>query len=520
MQKPLLLLLLVFFSLYAQAQKDTLRIKNISYSSGFEEKYFKALDKGEQNKLALLLAVNPFVTDKELESAGQSMQRLYAALELSKIREKALPKQVKLIFDVAHRQFLKKYEEVASFDQIMKTGTYNCVSATALYALVLEHYGIDYEVKQLPTHVYLVADPKGSKIMMETTNPLGGYFVPDPKFKKSYVEYLQKGKLVSEEEVRTKGVDAVFNENFKADKSINFQQLVSLQYYNEGLKQYEDQAYEKSGKAFQKAYRLHPSHETRYLLTSALALQMEGLNYDKMEQVDLLTSFYAMQPGDAYRDEFTNDFKVLTQKHLLDKPDTIFYNKVYAAFKSSARDSVSYKDIAYVYNFHNGRVKALNNHYEQAMAYFTKAYGFNPASTELTGMLKSVIYEQLNRNRFSGDLSKTLENYQKSFPFLQSDPNYHHNSMLAYARAIQNAFNADSRTEGKKLLLSLEALYKKDKGDFTERMMGDLFLGACQSYYRAKSAPTMKEFAKKGLAYDPRNESLRLVVSMPANTRF
>ncbi|GGK57652.1 hypothetical protein ACD591_15530 [Rufibacter glacialis] len=520
MPKPLLLLLVLCYALSAQAQKDTLRIKNLSYSSSFEEKHFKALEKGEQNKLALLLTVNPTVTEKELEWAGQSMQQLYTALEASKIREKTLPKQVKLIFDMAHRQFLKKYEEIASFDQIMKTGTYNCVSATALYALVLEHYGIGYEIKQLPTHVYLVADPKGSKIMMESTNPLGGYFAPDPKFKKSYVEYLQKGKLVSEEEVRTKGVEAIFNENFKADKAINFQQLVSLQYYNEGIKQYEEQAYDKAGKAFQKAYHLHPSHETRYLLTSALALQMEGLNYDKMEQVELLTSFYAMQPGDAHRDEFTNDFKVMTQKHLLDKPDTVFYNKIFAAFKSAARDSVSYKDIAYVYHFHNGRVKALNNQHDQALEYLTKAYGYNQASAELRGVLKSVFYEQLNRNRFPGDLSKTLENYQKTFSFLQEDPHFHSNSMLAYARAIQNAFNDDSRTEGRKLLLSLETLYKKDKGDFTERMMGELFVGACQSYYRAKNATSMKEIAKKGLTYDPKNERLQMVAKMPANARF
>ncbi|MBA9077016.1 MULTISPECIES: hypothetical protein [Rufibacter] len=520
MQKFLPFFLLVLFTFSAQAQKDTLRIRNISYASAFEEKYLKALDAGDQNQLALLLAVNPSVTETELGVAKQAMQQLYTALDLSKIQEKPLAKQVKLIFETAHRRFLKKYEEIASFDQVMKTGTYNCVSATALYAVILEHYNIAYEIKQLPTHVYLVADPKGSNIMMESTNPAGGYFVPDPKFKKNYVEYLQKGKLVSEEEVRTKGVEGVFSEHFKADKSISFKQLVALQYYNEGVKKYEEQAYENASKAFQKAYYLYPSNETRYLLTSALAQQMNGINYDKMEQVELLTSFYAMQPGDAYRDEFTNDFKVMTQKHLLDKPDTAFYNKIYTAFLNTARDSVSYKDIAYVYHFHQGRVRALNNQYAPALEFFTKAYSFNPASTELTGMIKSVVYELLNRNRFQGDLGKSVEQYQKRFSFFNNDPTFHNVCLLAFARATQNAFDADNRAEGKKMLASLESLYKQDKGDFTARMMGDLHLIACQSYMRAKSAAGMKEYAKKGLAYDPNNERLRLVTTMPANARF
>ncbi|WP_192821682.1 hypothetical protein [Rufibacter sp. LB8] len=519
MQKCLLFLL-VIFAFSAQAQKDTLRIKNIAYSSPFEETHLKAWQTGNQNKLALLLAVNGSATEAELERAQGSLLELFTILEVSKIKEKPLAKQVKLIFDTTHKRFLKKYEEIASFDQILKTGTYNCVSATALYALVLERYNIAYEIKQLPTHVYLVADPAGANIMMESTNPSGGYFAPDARFKKSYVEYLQKGKLVSDEEVKTKGVEGVFKEQFKADKAISFQQLAALQYYNEGVKQYEDQSYEKAGKAFQKAYLLYPTNETRYLLTSALGQQMDGINYDKLEQVELLTSYYAMQPGDAYRDEFTNDFKIMTQKHLLDKPDTAFYNKIYASFLSTARDSVSYKDIAYVYHFHNGRVQALNNQYVASLAYLTKAYAYNPASTELTGLIKSVVYEGLGRGRFKGDLVKSVEDYKQRFSFFNTDPTFHNACLMAFARATHNAFEADNRAEGKKMLASVENLYKVDKGDLTARMMGDLHVMACQSYFRAKSAASIKEFAKKGLVYDPNNEHLKTLATMPANVRF
>ncbi|MGV3538545.1 MAG: hypothetical protein ACO1OQ_01965, partial [Rufibacter sp.] len=452
--------------------------------------------------------------------AKQAMQQLYTALDGSKIQEKPLAKQVKLIFDMAHKRFLKKYENIASFDQIMKTGTYNCVSASALYALVLEHYSIPYEIKQLPTHVYIVADPKGSHIMMETTDPSAGYFAPDPKFKRSFVEYLQKGKLVSDEDVRTKGIDVIFNEQFKADKSITFQQLVSLQYFNKGIKQLEDQALDKATKTFKKAYRLYPTNETRYLLTSAIGQQIEGVNYSKIEEIELLTSFYAMQPGEAYRDEFVHDFKVMTQKHLLDRPDTALYNKIYHSFLTTARDSTAYKDIAYFYHFHQARVKVINNQYAPAMAHLVKAYSFNPANTELTGLVKSYVYDQLNRNRVAGSLTQSIDTYKSSFKFLNEDPDFHHNCMVAYARAIQNAFDQDNRTEGKKLLQSMEVLYKKDKGDISERMMGDLFLMACQSYMRAKSRTGVLEFAKKGLVYDPRNEGLKTLASMPASARF
>ncbi|MDQ4140118.1 MAG: hypothetical protein M3142_06300 [Bacteroidota bacterium] len=519
MRKLLLLFLLLSFNTFAQ--KDTLNIKSLTFNSDFEEKHFKnTIEKKQFDKVAMLLAINPAATDKDVAFVNQALQRIYTNLDAAKITSKPLPKQVKAIFQSVHNSYLKKYELIASFDQIMNNGVYNCVSASALYGLVLDHYNIPYEIKQLPTHVYLVADPKGSKITVESTDPNGGYFAPDAKFKKNYVEYLQKSKMVSAEEVRTKSIDELFNKNFQADKAIYFKQLVALQYFNEGIKQYDEQSFSKSTAALQKAYRLYPSPETRFLLTNSLANQMQGINYNNLEEVALLTSFYAMQPGDMYRDEFTNDFKRLTQKFLLDKNDTVFYRKIYKEFLNSARDTVSAHEIAYVFNFHNGRLNALNHRYDVSLEYLKQAYLHNPVSGELTGFIRAVLQDELSQNTASLNFVKSLDQYGKYFPFLKNEEMFQRAYLIAYSRAIIDYFNANMHEEAKKYLSIFEAKYKINKAGYEPQYVGNLYLAACGSYMRAKNLNLTKQYAKKGLAYDPMNIQLRNLAEIPANTKF
>lgn len=518
---PKLLLLFLFLSFNTFAQKDTLSIKNLTFASDFEGKYFKnAIEKQQFDKVAMLIGINPGATEKDLAFVNQSLQHIYTDLDAAKITAKPLPKQVKAIFQSVHNSYLKKYEPIASFDQIMSNGVYNCVSATALYGLVLDHYNIPYEIKQLPTHVYLVADPKGSKITVESTDPNGGYFAPDAKFKRTYVEYLQKSKMVSAQEVQTKSVEEIFNKNFQADKAISFKQLIALQYYNEGIKQHDEQSFAKATAAFQKAYRLYPSPETRFLLTNSLANQMQGLNYNTLEEVTLLTSFYAMQPGDMYRDEFSNDFKRLTQKLLLDKNDTLFYRKVYKEFLHSARDTVSAHEIAYIFNFQHGRVNALQHKYDTSLEFLKQAYVHNPVGAELNGIIRAVLQDELSQNQASLNFVKSLDQYGKYFPFLKNEEIYHRAYLIAYSRAIVDYFNANMREEAKKYLSLFEAKYKTNKAGYEPQYVSNLYIAACQSYMRAKNITLTKQYAKKGLVYDPLNMQLRTLAEMPAHIKF
>ncbi len=113
------------------------------------------------------------------------------------IDTKSEVKKVKYVYDYVHKQFLKVYKLQNSFADIFSKGEYNCVSASALYAIIFTKLDIPFNIIEAPHHVYLVAYPQTFKILIETTSPEKGYYQFNDNFINQYVKILYNSKLIS-----------------------------------------------------------------------------------------------------------------------------------------------------------------------------------------------------------------------------------------------------------------------------------------------------------------------------------
>lgn len=487
----------------------------LTYASAFEQAALAPeVPHTEREYLAQLLAVNPASTEAQLQQAERRLADFYAQLDAAKISTKPLAKQVRSIFELAHQGFLTKYEDAATFDQTVQSGVYNCVSASALYALIFEHYKLPYAIRQKPTHVYLVADPQASNITVETTAPTFGYFLPDAKFKKAYVEYLVDGKLVSQSEVQQRGVEEIFKQKFQADKTISLPQLISLQYYNQGVLALQADEDEKAYHALGKAEKLYPATETKYLLTQSLASRLEGNSYNKLEDVQLLTEFYARQPATKYRDECVNSFKVITQKFLLEKGDTATYRRMYGAFMGSVADTATRHSLSYVYYMQRGRMLAMQQHNQEAFPLLLQAFRYNQASPELQGLISAVVQDEINVHRNSVGLLQRLDKYSTDYPFLRSTPPMRQAYLYSYGRAAYDAFTSNKRTEGKKYLTAFEQAYARKEAAIESPLVATIYLAASIASGKANDLTAARAYAKKGLVYEPTNPDLKRIATM------
>jgi hypothetical protein len=468
----------------------------------------------EREYLAQLLAVNAASTDADLQQVQRRLADFYAQLDAAKLSTQPLAKQVHSIFDLAHHRLLTKYEDAATFDRTMQDGVYNCVSASALYALIFEHYQLPYAIRQKPTHVYLVADPQGSNITVETTAPTFGYFLPDAKFKKAYVDFLVDHKLVSQQELQQQGMEQLFQQKFQADKSISLPQLISLQYYNQGVLALQASDAEKAHHAFQKAEKLYPTTETTYLLTQSLAARLEGNNYNKLEEVELLTEFYARQPGTKYRDECVNNFKALTQKFLLERGDTATYRNVYHLFLNSVPDTATRHSLAYVYYMQRGRMLALQQQGAQAFPLLLQAYRHNQVSPELQGLITAVVQDEINVHRNSVGMLQRLDKYSTDYPFLRNTSPMRQAYLFSYGRAAYDAFVSNKRPEGRKYLTAFEQAYARKDATIDTPLVATLYLAASVAAGKAHDLAGARAYARKGLTYEPTNSDLKRLATM------
>ena len=128
---------------------------------------------------------------------------------------------------------MDQYQEYVVFTEIFKNGQYNCVTSVALYGLILEHYGVPFQIKELPKHVYLVAFPNLDRIVLQTTDPTFDSFQVSKTIMKKKVSELKKMKRVSALEIAQKGYLKVYDEHLEDESTISMTELVGIMYHND-----------------------------------------------------------------------------------------------------------------------------------------------------------------------------------------------------------------------------------------------------------------------------------------------
>lgn len=149
---------------------------------------------------------------------------------------------LKHIFYKTHNKFLKSYEMHASFDDVLSFGTYDCVSGTFIYALILDHFNYDYKIHESAFHVNLSVTIGEKEFFFEATDPVNG-FITD----REAIDELNE-KINLENAI----------ENFVL-KEVGFKELIGLRFLNQAIKYFNEFDYQKATAAIDEAISYYPS---------------------------------------------------------------------------------------------------------------------------------------------------------------------------------------------------------------------------------------------------------------------
>jgi len=156
---------------------------------------------------------------------------------------------LKFLFFNVHKKFLKHYQMHRDFADIFgKQKAYNCVSASTLYALILQQLHFKYTIHETPFHVYLVVHtPKYPQILFDPTDPHQGFL---------YNAYAIRKRVRHHSET----------DGEKLNLRISLQQLIGLQYYNQGVFKFNHQKFDQALVKLARAQDLYPSERVKALL--------------------------------------------------------------------------------------------------------------------------------------------------------------------------------------------------------------------------------------------------------------
>jgi hypothetical protein len=451
----LLLLFAIVLKSIANGQKqaDSLVLfSDLKFFSEFEKRSVSNFVNQRKDTFNCFLAIDPGIKDFEAVNAHTSYQTVYDILKDKKTASKNIGPKIKTTYSTVHDFFLKKYENEIYFPSIFLNGYYNCVTASALYAMVFDQMQIPYKVMASFDHVYLIANPGEKSVVIETTNPSFEQAIFNGDFKLQYVNYLKDSKLISAADIKNKSTDEIFEEKFKEVREAEFINIIGFQYYNKAIEKFKlddaTTAYELS----KKAYFFFPDPQVKTLLYTALLIQIERSKFQNVSDIDYLAQLSRFENCDF--NLITGIFGNILSYQLQYTNKETYCDSLYRRLVSKIRDQDLSREINFTYNL---KMCYRFANTEKAGYYACNALNIKGNHADALAIMDNYLNNKLIRINDPQSLLDTVSALQIRFPNEQVGKTLSTYKDVAYLMSAERQYDLKKPVEGEKYLLKFEA---------------------------------------------------------------
>jgi hypothetical protein len=181
--------------------------------------------KAQQDIDALLQTTKGAVS---VEAASSKIQRFVGPFQNGYASDKD---RLHKVFKRMKSVFLKKYAAYSDFDELFTTGRYDCLTATAVYSLVLDRLQYSYEIIETNYHIFLLVQTSEGEVLIETTDRFGGFVTGAAAIAARSGNY--KANVLA-----SNTGHQYFRYSFKLYQRISAVNLNGLLYFNQAVKAY------------------------------------------------------------------------------------------------------------------------------------------------------------------------------------------------------------------------------------------------------------------------------------------
>lgn len=479
-------------------------IEDITYNSELEKKASEEfIFESKANFVDLFSCINHEInsTDK----FEKRLNELVDKIDLTQYSSKKRSKLIKDVYESVHGEFLKKYTEKNFFSDIFEYGNYNCVSATALYAIIFEKLEIPYVIKEAPTHVYLVAYPNEDQIIVETTSPSFGYIEMKADFKKEYVNYLKENKIISESELRNSSIEELFNEYYFDELEIKLEELVGLQYYNDAILKIEEKQYQEAYNQLAKAQKFYASKKIDFLLITSTYLWLQSKDLSAEEKFSIICKTSEL---DLDNDDYLGAFNDVLREVLIEQGNVKKMDSLFLLYHDHFSEQEKLREmIDFAYYLERGRISYNQGKNREAMNFLENAVALRPDHLDAKSLFAHNIIRMYSNESFQIEYLDSLESKVERFPFLKENNLFGSFLCHNYLVAIYDYFDDNQGSKGVKVLQKFEEFYTEDfKENLNLELLGYSYIEASKYYFRQGNMAKVKETLERALVFDPKNK--------------
>lgn len=169
---------------------------------------------------------------------------------------------ISYLFIKAREKFLKEYQENSTMQDLFQDKRYDCVIGTSFFALLLDYFGYEYQIRATNYHTFLLLTlDNGDKVMIESTDPVYGIYTSQRHILYRIKDILRKAAKLEN------GHNRLLGSSIRA--ILNKEELSALPHYNKAIAFFNAQQYDLALVEIEKAFQRYPStrfQEFQYLI--------------------------------------------------------------------------------------------------------------------------------------------------------------------------------------------------------------------------------------------------------------
>ena len=459
----------------------------------------------------LKLAISSELGDGEAQIVYTKFLQQVKDLKLESSPGQVTEKRLNQIYQLVHNAFLKEYNPGAYFGDAIVNGQYQCISASVLYAYILEILGVPYQIKQMPAHVYVVADPDSYKVQFETIDKAKGFYVIDDQSKLKEINELIKAGFMEHNYAVSVGVERAFDDFFYAKQDITLKEAVGLLYYNRALQEMQGEKMNEAYSDICKSDILFPDKKNEFLKYILMSGMVGSFKYDEFRDWEALVQMANRKNAtDDTKNFLASQFGNFINVKLLNEGKKDKVDEVFNYLNANVIDTVLKTDLREKYYYTNTHYAYLTNNYSQALFYAEHAYMVNPNNPLISSTFIDMLYQKLNEQNGSVQNIAMLNVYSSKYPDLQKNARFKAMYIYNYAFLCRIGFDTQNAANGEKyfkLLLEQLTTYT-DHTNNSDMQIANAFGDASIYYFKKFGRQKAIAILNIGLKYVPDNELL------------
>lgn len=462
----------------------------------------------ESTNLDLLMAMGSGASEARTLEVKRDLDAFINEIESSGMMRLPEVKLMKELHRKVHDRFLTQYQYVVPFHEIFASGKYNCVSATALFALVLEALHIPYNIQEQPAHVYIMAYPDTKAISVEMTALKNASYLPTRKDVSRSIRSLYESGLISQADIANKSEQQIYQSFYNTNSVINLVELAGIQYFNEAIGLVNENHFEEALSSIYKAGRMYDVEKTRLFKTELLGTLISEAKFDRIKDINYLIGYANLKKKDhekvyyQYASFIHDQLITKSKRELIDSSFRCVTNNLSDTILKAKMSSLYYLGLSeYFSNAYN-----LKKQLENA----EMAYTYSPDNSDVQLWLVKSIVQSIVDKYEGEDLVLKMDEFANRYAFLKSHNLFLRAFFLVYTDVSNHYYTENDGVKGKKYFdLALQVRETMpDKEVLEEEQIGWLYAEAGAYLYRENDYKAALEILEAGLKLAPGHERL------------